>query len=381
MKNFAGTFLFSLLTVASAAAAEPLVLEKMGIMFVGGREVAMTSSGRFGGGNQIVDQAPVHFLLPPEEKRQGKSPIIMIPGMGLTSYLYLGTPDGREGWAQTFAKAGHPVYVFDEPGNAIAGFEVGKMTSSETPPRIMLWSNETTWRRWGIGPQPGVPAENTRFPYKHIDQLHASMTPVMSGSAGRGGAGRGGAGRGGAAAGRGGFRRGGRFRGQSGQERAEADSTGENPNPPSTPIASGEPGNNPKVNALIELLKKTGPATILVHSAAGPTGYETARKRADLVQGLITVEVTGTPTDPDDIRQHFARKQLIAVYGDNFDLRPMQGRYEASARMVKEIQAAGGKATMIWLPEQNIHGNSHLLMQDTNNDDIAEMILSKLGND
>jgi pimeloyl-ACP methyl ester carboxylesterase len=198
----------------------------------------------------------------------------------------------------------------------------------------------------------------------------------MSGSGGRGGTGRGGS-----AAGRGEFRRGGRFRGQSEQGSEEADSAENKPNPPSTPITSGERGNNPKVNALIELLEKTGPAMILVHSAAGPTGYETARRRGDLVQGLITVEVTGTPTDLDDIKQHFARKQLIAVYGDNFDLRPMQGRYEASALMVKEIQAAGGQASMIWLPEQNIHGNSHLLMQDTNNDDIAEMILSKLVNE
>ena len=49
--------------------------------------------------------------------------------------------------------------------------------------------------------------------------------------------------------------------------------------------------------------------------------------------------------------------------------------------MVKEIQAAVGNATMIWLPEKEVHGNSHLLMQDTNNDDIAQMILSKLGDD
>ena len=377
MKNLVRTVLLAVFTATSAAAAEPLVLEKMGVLFVGGREVAMTNAGRFGGGNQIVDQAPVHFLIPPKEKREGKTPIVMIPGMGLTSYIYLGTPDGRDGWAQIFARAGHPVYVFDEPGNAISGFEVGKITASETPPRIMLWSNEITWRRWGIGPQPGVPAENTRFPYKYIDQLHASMTPVMSGGGGRGGAGRGGAAAGGS--GRGGFRRGGRFRQQPVQERAEADSAEEKPNSSSTPAAFGERGNNPKVTALIKLLEKIGPATILVHSAAGPTGFEAARKRGDLVQGLIAVEVTGTPTDPDDIKQHFVDKQLIAVYGDNFDLRPMQGRYEASAMMVKEIQAAGGNATMIWLPEKEVHGNSHLLMQDTNNDDIAEMILSKLG--
>ena len=48
----------------------------------------------------------------------------MVPGMGLTSYLYLATPDGRDGWAQILAKAGHPVYVFDDPNNAISGFDV-----------------------------------------------------------------------------------------------------------------------------------------------------------------------------------------------------------------------------------------------------------------
>lgn len=147
MKHLVLPLLLIILTAAPTQSKEPLVLEKFGVMFVGGREVAMTSGGRFDTGNQIVDQAPVHYLIPPKDERAGKSPIIMIPGKGLTSYLYLGTPDGRDGWAQLFAKAGHPVYVFDEPGNAISGFDVSKITAAETPPRIMLWSNETTWRR------------------------------------------------------------------------------------------------------------------------------------------------------------------------------------------------------------------------------------------
>ena len=172
--------LFIVCTVQGAELqkSQPLVLEKMGVMFVGGREVELPGGGRFGGGpqTQIAGQAPVHFLIPPADKREGKRPVIMVPGMGLTSYLYLNTPDGREGWAQIFAKAGYPVYVFDEPNNAISGFEVAKFTGADQPPRIMLWANEMTWRRWGIGPEPGVPAEGTRFPYKQIDQLHASMT-------------------------------------------------------------------------------------------------------------------------------------------------------------------------------------------------------------
>ena len=46
--------------------------------------------------------------------------------------------------------------------------------------------------------------------------------------------------------------------------------------------------------------------------------------------------------------------------------------------MAAAIQAAGGKGDVIWLPKQAILGNSHLLMQDNNNDDIARMIMERL---
>jgi pimeloyl-ACP methyl ester carboxylesterase len=316
-------------------------------MFVGGQEVEMPAGGRFGGGGkqtQIAGQAPVHYLIPPADKREDKRPVIMVPGMGLTSYLYLSTPDGRDGWAQTFAKAGYPVYVFDEPNNAISGLEVGKFTDSDQPPRIMLWSNEITWRRWGIGPEPGVPAENTRFPFKHIDQLHASMTPVMGGGSPRGGAG------------------GGRF-GRRGRGSHDAGDVA-----------------NPKVDVLVELLEKVGPATLVLHSASGSTGFEAIRRKLDLVTAIVAVEVTGSPTDADDIKQHFAKTQFIGVYGDNFDLRPMAGRLEASQEMADALNAAGGKGEVIWLPKIGIKGNSHLLMQDNNNHQIAQMIIERLQN-
>lgn len=344
---------------------EPVVLERMGVMFVGGRKVEMAGGGRFGGGGkqtQIAGQAPVHFLIPPEEKRKGKRPVIMIPGMGLTSYLNLNTPDGRDGWAPLFAKAGYPVYVFDEPNNAISGFEVGKFAGTDQPPRIMLWSNEITWRRWGIGPEPGVPAENTRFPVKDIDQLHASMTPVMggAGSGVRGGRGRAGGGR---------FNRG---RGmQSNEESAPGEQRGRGFRP-----AGG--GVNPKVEALVQLLEKVGPATLILHSASGPTGFEATRQKPDLVKAIVAVEVTGSPTNVDDINRYFAKTQLLGIYGDNFNLRPMAGRLEAAQKMASTINAAGGIGEVIWLPKQGIQGNSHLLMQDNNNDVIASMIMERL---
>lgn len=334
------------------AAEGPLVLEKLGVMYVGGREVALPS-GRFGG-TQIAEQAPVHYLIPPKDQREGKPPLIMIPGMGLTSYLYLSTPDGREGWAQIFARAGHAVYVLDEPNNAVSGFEVAKFTETEQTPRIMLWANEMTWRRWGFGPEPGVPAKNTRYPVQHIEQLYASMTPVMGGTRGGrfGGRGRGG--------------RGGRGRGRAPAQRDPAAGS------------DNRATANPKVAALIQLLEKTGPAVLVLHSASGPTGFEATRQRRELVKAIVAVEVTGSPTDADDIREHFAKTQFIGVYGDHFDLRPMAGRHEASVTMAKQIRDADGNAEVLWLPQLGIAGNSHLLMQDNNNDDIARLFLRRL---
>ena len=386
MKSTVCVFLFTSILATSLPAAErggtPLVLSRMGVFFVGGHEVEMPGGGRFGGGctqTQIAGQARVYHLIPPAERRKGKLPVVMVPGMGLTSYIYLGTPDGREGWAQMFAKAGYPVYVIDEPTSTASGFEVGpfnRVKAGEADagelPRIMLWSNEITWRRWGIGPQPGVPAENTRFPFERIDQLHASMTPVIGGGRGGGGAG---------AAARFGGRRGGR-----GRAAADSPSVGRRvrgarggaPSGQGGVRAGGANGGSPNVDALLELLQRIGPSTLLLHSASGPTGFGAARRRGDLVKAIVAVEVTGSPTDSDDITENFADKPFIGVYGDNFDLRPMAGRYEAALKMAEEIRSAGGKADVISLPKLGILGNSHLLMQDDNNAEIARMIMKRL---
>ena len=143
-------------------------------------------------------------------------------------------------------------------------------------------------------------------------------------------------------------------------------------------VPSGAGGGNPKVAALITLLEKVAPAILVLHSASGPTGFEATRLRPDLVTTIVAVEVTGSPTDPDDIAEHFADKCFVGVYGDNFDLRPMAGRYDASVKMAEEISSAGGKGEVIWLPKLDIKGNSHLLMQDNNNDEIARMIIEHL---
>lgn len=366
---------------ADSREGEPLLLAKMGVMFVGGREIQMQASGgRFGGGQQtqIVEQAPVHYLIPPEDKRREKLPFVMVPGMGLTPYLYLATPDGRDGWVQIFAKAGHPVYVFDEPNNAISGFDVspfdavkqGQADASQVP-RFMLWSNETPWRRWGIGPQRDTPFPDKRYPVQHIEQLYASITPVYQGgtrsvalSAAPTTEG----------VGRRGGRRGGRFRRGIAAPQAQQTPAGRR----GRGGAGGRFGSGIKAAALAQLLDRIGPAILIVHSASGETGFEATRLRPQLVKALVAVEVVGAPTDPDDIKKHFADKRFIGVFGDHFDVRPMAGRLEACQTTAQLINDSGGEANVIWLPKLGIKGNTHRLMQDNNNHDIAAMIMQSL---
>ncbi|QDT66321.1 alpha/beta hydrolase family protein [Calycomorphotria hydatis] len=336
----AACLVFSLSTSCAedSVAVKPLVLDRTGVMFVGGRQVPMTGGGRRGGEvqqTQIVEQAPVHYLIPPEQKSKGKLPVVMVPGMGLTSYIYLGTPDGRDGWATLFAREGYPVYVFDEPNNAVSGFNVSSINTVkagqadvEELPRFMLWSNETIWRRWGIGPEVGKPFEDTRFPVSHIGQLYASMTPVYGTSRGSG--------------------------------------------------SRGAGGGGVKAQALVELLEQIGPAILVLHSMSGQTGFEATRLRPDLVKSIVAVEVVGSPTDVGDIWDHFLDVHYIGVYGDHFDVRRMAGRHQASEKTAELIANSGGKSHMIWLPQKGIHGNTHLLMMDNNNDVIAKMIMECL---
>jgi pimeloyl-ACP methyl ester carboxylesterase len=56
----------------------------------------------------------VHIAAP--AKVAGKTPVVMVHGACHTGACYLSTPDGREGWARLFARAGHDVYVVDWPG-------------------------------------------------------------------------------------------------------------------------------------------------------------------------------------------------------------------------------------------------------------------------
>lgn len=55
--------------------------------------------------------------IPARPGRPRRTPVVMVHGGCHTGTCYLATPDGREGWADVFAAAGHDVFVVDWPGH------------------------------------------------------------------------------------------------------------------------------------------------------------------------------------------------------------------------------------------------------------------------
>jgi len=265
-------------------------------------------------------------------------PVIMVPGLGLSSWIFTNTPDGRESWGETFSEAGHDVYVYNDP----AIFVNPELDYSEFMDQTSKWQAQRAWGTWGMGQRYPDAYENTRYPVEQFDQLldnfpsytsFASLEPSSGTSQGSGG-GRGGRSRGGASV-----------------------------------------GNSIKVNNLLALIEEVGDCILMVHSMSGLTSVEAIKENSNHIKGFIVVEPVGSPTDEDMIKEHFASIPFLGVYGDFIDQRRQTGRKLAVQTTIDLINKNGGQAAMIDLPAMGIEGNTHLMMQDNNNQDIAALIM------
>ena len=393
-------------------ASKPLTLRKAGVFTIGGKTVEMPAR-RGGTQSQFVGQAVVHSLLPYEKSQP--YPVVMIPGMGLKSTLYLDTPDGRDGWATVFAKQGFDVYVVDEPSTVTTGLEVAafaKVRSGEVPvtqmPNFMLWGHESIWSRWGIGPEAGKAHENGRYPIAHVDQLYGAFSPMVT--APRGGGRRGGGGHHGG---------GGHRHGQQAQANTASDTKSDAPTSKTSestgshgmgfasrrtksdddakstaqPTVTRGHGNHGGGNggsgrgrggdrfgtaanaaAIKALLARIGPAILIVHSSSGSTGFTVVNDDPGMVKAIVALEPVGSPTDESQVKQAFANTPYLALFGDNRASRRMDGRMDACITTASLIAKNGGQSKVIDLPAEGVLGNSHILMQDNNSVELAQRV-------
>ena len=315
----------------SATLGGPLTLEDEGSFFVNGQSVlsnhpgASLVTGPAAPGNITINQMYVHFRIPAGRK---SVPLVMVHGSQHTGMTYETTPDGREGWATWFARQGHPVYVVDHAGRGRSGFNPTPVNAvrdggadPKTLPTFFLGPIDRAWWNFRFGPDYPKPFPGLQFPLEALDQYLAQLVP----------------------------------------------------NSESTLAGAGAN----TVNALAALLDKIGPAVIMVHSQSGVYGLDVVRKRPNLVRALVSVEGGCETVTPADIATPFVKVPFVTVWGDNsVGAKGVNGdkRREGCVKAVEMIKGGGGRATFLLLPDAGVKGNSHMMMMDRNNLQVADLI-------
>lgn len=227
----------------------PFIVGEQGVLYMGGVYDTAPSSGM---PTTMAGQAHVFYQLPVSPnnhswnwKRTKRLPIIMIHGSQQTGANFLGTPDGRPGWAAYFVAHGWPVYVIDQPGRGKSGYfpnaygpqgpnpnptTVKRMFTAPELTSPLGWPQAALHTQWPGGPGSGVPGEYA------FDQFFASQVANM-------------------------------------------------PN--------GDQALALTTAAVAALIKKIGPAIIMTHSMTGPESWFIPQAAPGMVKAIIAVEPTG----------------------------------------------------------------------------------------
>jgi pimeloyl-ACP methyl ester carboxylesterase len=322
--------------------ADPLVLKARGSFYVGGERVQQSEvdAGRPGlPGHVVVNQMYVEYMVPCPDA--GRVPVVMVHGTSKSGKTYDTTPDGRMGWYEYFVRRGHPAYLVDQVGRGRSGFNqaaINQVRAGNRPagalPNISRFNEEFAWASFRIGPSFGVPFADTRFPVDAMFELAQQNIPDLN---------------------------------------------------------SGLPAPNPTWKALSDLAIRLEGAVLLGHSQSGAFPLDAALADPAGVKGAVIVEPGANGCKSTVYTEAeisiLGRIPTLVVFGDHLDAdtgqphapRLWRQSFDDSLRYIDRVNAAGGRASMLHLPGVGIRGNSHLLMQDTNNLEIADRILAWIG--
>lgn len=337
---------------------EQINLKSHGFFFVGGNYVGEE------GKKVMQGQMYVEVFVP--KKITQPYPLVFFHGAGQTAANWMGTPDGREGWADYFIEQGYLVYLVDQPARGRSAYHPGingNFRSFSAPILEKLFTSSATLGNWPQAKKhtqwPGDGPNKGRMGDPVFDAFYATQVEFLA--------------------------------------------------------------SNAETQKLVQkagtaLLDEIGPAILLTHSQAGAFGWLIADIRPQLVKGIVALEPLGPPFQdavlgtakarpwgPTDIPLTYdppvndpSELAIVKVEADNPDWAPgwMQ---QAPARQLpnlrgipilivstessyhapydqwtaKYLEQAGVKNTYIRLEDYGIRGNGHMLMLEKNNIEIA----------
>jgi hypothetical protein len=149
----------------------------------------------------------------------------------------------------------------------------------------------------------------------------------------------------------------------------------------------GIPTPNPTLKALSNLAGQVNGAVLMGHSQSGSFPLAAALLNPAVARGLVLVEPGTCPANyTDEQIAMLAKLPILVVFGGYRDtptgipaLPSWQTRFEACQAMIGRLRTAGGQAQMISPTEIGVRGNSHMIMQDKNHLQVADLILTWIG--
>jgi hypothetical protein len=128
------------------------------------------------------------------------------------------------------------------------------------------------------------------------------------------------------------------------------------------------------------LAVKLNGAVLMGHSESGFFPEQAALVDPSGIRGLISIEMPCPELKAAEIAT-IAKIPTLVMFGDH--LGDVQGgpatwntSFESCNKFVQQVKDKGGDAEMMYLPKMGIKGNSHMLMQDRNSNQLADLILT-----
>ena len=155
------------------------------------------------------------------------------------------------------------------------------------------------------------------------------------------------------------------------------------------------------VPALGALAKRIGDHILVTHSAGGFPGWMSAMLNPE-VKAVVSYEpggfvfpegevperidgltggAAGISVSPEQFNR-LTEIPIVLYFGDYIPETPTKNlgdenwrvRLQMARKFVETVNLHGGNATLVELPKIGIYGNTHFLMQDLNNDELAELL-------
>lgn len=340
------------------AKTAPIVLETQGSFAIGGTTVSHDgtySDNHFlepQGQKAFGDHAYVFYQIPVQAK---KYPIVFQHGGAQSKRTWETTPDGREGFQNIFLRKGYSVYLLDQPRIGEAGLATVPDNGANPYASNPMYADKALYMLSRVGTFKGdqpVPFQNAAVPKDaaSYDQFQRTWTPY-----------------------------------------------------------EGQLDDDVSADALAKLFDKIGPAILVTHSMGGTVGWRTPF-RTDNVKAIVAFEPGGSPflfpegevpavevpvyapvaaqakAVPLADFMKLTKIPIILYYGDNIADKPTsevgpdkwRSEFDMAKKFVAAVNRHGGHATIVHLPDIGIKGNTHFLMADLNNQQIADLMANWL---